>query len=89
MRNLSKSKFDIRIAALSTDSRILFEGIDISSGVHAINICQVAGQLPIVTLELVGTSSIRLDDEVRLRLERVASYPEDTETRGPEGAQWP
>jgi len=64
--------FNIQLASNSADSRVTLNGEDISSAIRAVTVSQIAGQLPIVTLELSPGHRgevIRAQCEVILRLQ--------------------
>ena len=64
--------FAIQLATNSRDSIVTCNGVDISASIRSIKVEQVAGELPIVTLVLVGGglgASIRAQCEAILRLQ--------------------
>lgn len=63
--------FDISLGANSSDARVVVNGHDVTESVRTITIQQSAGELPRVTIEIIGTSgSVHL--AAALELDRLA-----------------
>jgi len=63
---MSNPKFEINIATNSLRSSIKMNGEDISSSVHRVEISQIAGELPVIKIQLVPTGLIRMNAEAQL-----------------------
>ena len=64
--------FAILLSTDSVDSRVSINGMDITSSIRSITVHQIAGELPIVTLELTKGShgaSVRAQCEAILKLQ--------------------
>jgi hypothetical protein len=48
--------FDIQLSTNTFNSRIMCNEVDISDAIHAIRITQVAGEMPVIELELIKGS---------------------------------
>jgi hypothetical protein len=78
--------FDIQLATLTRDSRILVNGEDVSRCIKSVKVEQIAGQPAIVTLELIAGTHISLKADAILRLIDLAKSQPPLETRLPEGS---
>lgn len=83
---MSKPFFEIQIDTNSLNSRVICDGHNLSEAIHAIQITQIAGRVPIIRLEIVPSATLRLSAEALVTLSELA---ETREKPDPEGSRWP